>query len=243
MTDPTTDPLDLRSLESDAPADLDGDALFENVASQVAAEKGLAAWLRNRSTVGRVGIAMLSVVVVSLLVLALTGRVDWSVYPMPRMAWILGGLSLLYLLLVWYALLPAYKPTPQRIAIVALAILGLGLPFVQGLLPMAHDLHPMSLRGAGDDLVSLAVACFVFGSVVAIPLVVVVALLDRDQQNSRFRLLFTALCGGSAGIIALQLHCPITQPVHLLWGHATVAAGMVCMYGLVTVARRFFRRK
>jgi hypothetical protein len=242
MTEPTTDPLDLRSLESDAPTELDAGALFEGVAEQVAAEKGLAAWLRNRATPERLGIAIISVVAISLLVLLLTGRVDWPVYPLPRMGWMLGGLGLLYLLMVWIALLPAYKPTPQRVVIVGLAALGLALPFVQGLLPMAHDLHTMSLQGAGDDLLSKAVACFTFGSIVAIPLVVIVALLDRDRQGSGFRRLFTALCGGLAGILALQLHCPITQPIHLIWGHATVATGMVLMVGLFHAVRGVRRR-
>jgi hypothetical protein len=158
------------------------------------------------------------------------------------MSWVLGGLALLYLLMVWFALLPAYKPTPQQVVIVGLAALGLALPFVQGLLPIAHDLHAMSLQGAGDDLVSKAVACFVFGSILAIPPLVIVALLDRDRQASGFRRLFTALCGGMAGLLALQLHCPITQPIHLIWGHAPVAAGMVLMVGLFHAVRGFRRR-
>jgi len=242
MTEPTTDPLDLRSLESDAPSGLDADALFAGVAEQVAAEKGFAAWLRNRSTMQRLGIAILSVTVIALLVLGLTGRVDWPKYPLPRMLGMLGGLGLLYLLMARFALVPAYKPVPKRSVIVSLAALGLFLPFVQGLLPIAHELHPMSLRGAADDLVALAGACFVFGSVAAIPLLLIVALLDRDRQASGFRRLFTALCGGAAGLIALQLHCPITQPLHLLWGHAPVAAGMVIIYSLVYVIRGFRHR-
>ena len=242
MSEPTTDPLELRSLEKDAPMDLDADAVFAGVEAQVAAETGLAGWLRNRSTRARLGLAFLSAAMVSLLVWLLTGRVDWSVYPMARMGGVLTGLSLLYLLLAWYALLPAYKPTPQRITIMAIASLGVALPFVQGMLPIAHELHPVSLQGAGDDLVNLAVKCFVFGSIVAIPLVVVVALLDRDKQATTFRKVFTALCGGSAGIIALQLHCPITQPIHLIWGHATVAAGILAMVSLFYGVRGWLRR-
>ena len=116
-----------------------------------------------------------------------------------------------------------------------MGVLGLAvlLPLVSGLLPVAHTLHPESLLGAGDDLMGRASACFVFGLLSAAPTAALLTLLSRQSGMDILRLALVAGAAGLVGVLALVVHCPITQPIHLLLGHGPVVLGMIALYLLV----------
>src|SRR5512143_2702053 len=74
---------------------LDTEALFQGLSQRLAHERGMAAWLRSRSTPLRATLA--GAMIAGLLALALVTslRRDISVYPGLRMAAVLGSLGLL----------------------------------------------------------------------------------------------------------------------------------------------------
>ena len=49
--------------------------------------------------------------------------------------------------------------------------------------------------------------------------------------------LFSALSGSLVGLIVLELHCPITQPAHLLLGHAPLTVVLAALLAGVSWAR------
>jgi hypothetical protein len=102
------------------------------------------------------------------------------------------------------------------------AILGaaVGVPLALALIAPAHVSHPASLGGGGDELIRRAVACLVFGVACGAPVLAGAWFVGRSTLGSAP--LAVAAGAGVAGALALQLHCPITAPPHLLLGHATV---------------------
>jgi len=62
--------------------------------------------------------------------------------------------------------------------------------------------------------------------------VLVLRALDRTAHDSRPAGVLAAVTGGVAGNPALERHCPVTAPAHLLLGHATVGLMLVLAYGL-----------
>jgi protein-S-isoprenylcysteine O-methyltransferase Ste14 len=68
------------------------------------------------------------------------------------------------------------------------------------------------------------------------PVFVALRLLDRQRQRAYWPVVAALAALGLAGNLSLQLHCPITHPVHLVLGHATVALIAV---GVALVAWRW----
>jgi hypothetical protein len=213
-------------------------ALRSRLDAGLQAERGVRAWLSSRPTTLRYSLAVASVLLLPLAVLVGTPRPDLSVYPLLR----LGGTMVVYagvaLWLSLAALAPAQRPLPssgRRLTFLALAA---AVPILVALSPMAHSAHAASLAGAGADLVPRALACFSFGSALALPLVLLLSGMERGV-SPRARWLVGA-GGGLAGVAAVELHCPITQPVHLVLGHATLA---VAWLALCALSLRFARAR
>ena len=85
-----------------------------------------------------------------------------------------------------------------------------------------------------------AVACFVFGGVIALPLLLWAGLLDRGGAPTRNQGLWwsSAAVAALAANLGLQLHCPITDRAHLLASHATVGVALIVLVLCVGLARR-----
>jgi hypothetical protein len=101
--------------------------------------------------------------------------------------------------------------------------------------PQAHTAHPASLGGIGDEFVRRAVGCFVFGMLMAAPVLALLYLLDRGAHSSPLRALLGAAVAGVGGTLALHVHCPITHREHLLAGHAGITLFVVAAYAAVVV--------
>ena len=229
------DPLGLSALAAGEPAP-DMDAIFDGLDAQVTAETGPLAWLRSRRPVLQRTLAGGAVALIALVSFVLSGRVDIAVYPGARLALELGALSVMALSVMWVGLRPVFRaevdPTLAR-AILAVTLL---LPFALAALPMAHVDHPASLAGAGSDLVDRAWRCLAYGLATAAPVALLVAGMDTLVGAGRQRARLLASAAGAGGLLALTLHCPITQPVHLLVSHAPVVVLTALIY--MSVARR-----
>lgn len=219
-------PALVRALDSPDPAGADLGPLKAALARRLERERGPLAWLRSRATPVRIVLALAAALVTLVAVLLLTPRADLATYPTGRMA-----LALIPMLagLAWLAndaLRPMHLPPATRLRIGLALGAGLLIPLGLAIMPQAHTAHPASLVGMGEDFWPRAVACFVFGLITGLPVLVIAQLADRGG-GWLGRLLLALAVAGLAGNLALQLHCPITHPAHLLAGHASVGVALV----------------
>jgi hypothetical protein len=208
--------------------------VFAALEEDIASERGVRAWLCSRPTWQRVGLAALVAIAIPLLVLATWARVDLPVFPRSRLAIELAILIIAALPALWLALRPLHLPMlPQwtGVAVIATAVAAAALV---ASLPPAHALHPASMRGVGDELVARALACFIFGSIFALPMFLALFVLDRSPGLATTALVLAGLVGN----ISLELHCPIVSPAHLLAGHFTVPLAFALLAVVLLVRRR-----
>jgi hypothetical protein len=206
------------------------DALFAAVESEVAAEQGLAARLRSLPTARRL---LLAVGWAALLVTAAalaTPRAAYGPVPVTRVVLVVTVLATLLALAVRLGLRPVQAPPVRRGAVVGSFLAGLLSPLVFALLPRSG---PVVEVGAGIGDATAMLVCFALGLAPGVLVVLALRWLDRLGHGSRSAALLAAAAGGLAGNAALELHCPVTAPVHLLLGHATVGFALAAGYALV----------
>ncbi len=109
---------------------------------------------------------------------------------------------------------------------------------VLALLPMADELHPLGLEGGGLDLVPMALKCLGYGVAIAVPILLVAGVLDRGEHRGRPRVRLAAVGAGIAGLVGLELHCPIQLQEHLMIGHAPIVLAMLVAATVLSWARR-----
>lgn len=207
--------------------------LFGALEQELRRERGPVAWLRSRSTTARLALAFGVSAVIVLAAYAWFARPDLAVYPLGRMLAVLliggGALAASLGLALW----PTHRPsTPSWAApvIAGVGLLGLGLVYLQPALPGLDATHAHA-PGLGAALY-LAAPCLGIGLVIALALYALWSLLDRGGAR---RGLPAAAAAALTANLALQLHCPITDPSHLLIGHLGVA---LVILGVVLAARR-----
>jgi hypothetical protein len=201
-------------------------------------ERGAAAWLRSRPTSARIGLVVGAIGVATFAVLALMPRPDLGVYPIVRLAAAVATYALGAGLAVRAALRPLQaSPLPGAVrgAILGLALL---LPFAIAAAPAAHLAHPASIAGAEASLLSTALPCFLFGAAFGLPVLLLLLAASRGGVRAWTALLLPAAAAGLAGILVLELHCPITHPPHLTLGHATIGLALAGVLLVITALRR-----
>jgi hypothetical protein len=219
-----------------AAADEDGGAtseleeLFQGVQAKVANEKGVMAWARSRSTTTRLLVAASSVA--ALVALSAVGipRTRFAPIPVERFVVVFGALAVLAAILLRVGLRPAHAPAPPDRSILVAIAAGLLLPIATALLPAGA--HPFD-HYVQYTKTQAMVGCFVIGAFTGVLVVLVLRALDRHAHDSRPAGVLAAVTGGVAGNLALELHCPVTAPAHLLLGHATVGLMLVLAYGFI----------
>jgi len=189
-------------------------ALWGELDRELGAETGTRAWLRSRPTRLRTALALGGVLVVAALGLHHL-RPNWDVLPSPVLAaWFLAFVGAAALAL--RVALPVFDgESPRKRGVLAAAF---GLPLVYGFV------GAFSFGGApfvAPRFFANALSCFLYGTLLSLPLVALVWLLDRGG-GSRSRLFAGAAACGLAANTALLLHCPATNPAHLLAGHGTI---------------------
>lgn len=222
----------LREAVADRAAPVDG--LFERIASEVQRDRGLRARLRSLPTGWRVAIALGAVLSLG----AVYAVIDGPGAPLMK----LGALAAIAVLTVVVALRPIQQPALPRWSVVAAIVISLGIPIaLEALGPLLVDTPP-----APGGLLGLFVEspppwrCFGLGVALALPVVIVVAFLDRGARASSTVL--AAAAAGLAGNIALDAHCRSADPLHLVLGHALVVLLYVGIASAVVSLRRRWSR-
>jgi hypothetical protein len=219
----------LAELDGGAP-NLEGsndlDALFEQVQVSVDRDRGALGWLRSRSTPMRIA-AALAVPAVLVAFQGLTKlRVDISVYPVSRMSLEIAALVVGTVGATLMALRPLQRTHRPAFTWAWLALV-LAVPFLMAATGPAHQAHAASLEGVGDDFWPRALACFGYGVAMAAPAWLALALFDRQASKAGAVVLVAAAVSGLVGNFVLHVHCPLTDPTHLLVGHATVGIALL----------------
>ena len=106
------------------------------------------------------------------------------------------------------------RPIVVLISVVAMLVIAAS--------PVAHWDHPASQLGVGEDLSRRAVACFLTGSFSAFPILVWTRMLSRRSGRLWHVGALGAIAAAVVGSLAVFLHCPLTNPLHLTLGHVTV---------------------
>jgi hypothetical protein len=162
-------------------------------------------------------------VALAALLLAIVGvlapRPDLTAYPPGRMLTVFAGLGALLLVSVRLSLRPLHRPPPPAPAVLSVLALSVAAAAGFSLLPAAHVLLPHTSPAPELGLWQHVRPCLAFGFALGLPLFAALRFFDRGVRLGAWP---AAAALGLLGNLALQLHCPITEPSHLLLGHATV---------------------
>lgn len=198
----------------------DFESVLGGLVERVEREQRPLSWLRSRSTPTRLTVISVALVLLVVGTFLTTPRADLGAYPHLRLIvslvlMVVGIVAALHL-----GLSPLHKPRVGR-AGHWLAVLTAPLVVtIVAVLPEAHTGHAASQTGAGADFFASALACFIFGMGIGLPALL---LLRSSERRSRWTVtgaLLTAAVLGAVANLALLVHCPVTNPAHLLLGHA-----------------------
>lgn len=192
---------------------------FASVVAKLEEEDGLRAALRSLPTPARFLLGMTASTLVAVVFFFVWLRPDFSAFPSVRMWVTLASLIVATGAGLWIALRPAHRAPLGRRVIAGVAAALMLATLIPGLLPMVPD---------GDEtqrsFLVAALICLGIGSAAAIPGLGALYLVAREDRWNIDSALFAALGLGLAGHLALQVHCPIDDPLHILTGHSGVAA-------------------
>lgn len=206
------------------------DELFRGIEGRLESERGVSAWLRSRPTPVRMLVAAGGVALLVAWWALATPRTLFSPIPVERVALVLAALAVLGALLLRLGLRPAQTPAPSDRLVLGGLAGGLLFPVVAAFLPAGthHFDHYTQYTET-----QAAVGCFIIGALTGMVVVFLLRALDRAAHDSRPAALLAAVTGGVAGNLALEFHCPVTAPAHIILGHATVGLVLVLTYGLL----------
>ncbi len=211
----------LRALAGADVAPGDSEARLARARATVRGDRGLIGAARSLSTPARgalVGVALAALVGV---VLVFNARGDLAVYPTARLvaeAALSGGFALI---LAGVALRGPHRATPGPGLTWTLAGLALAVPALLAVIPPA-DLMLPGAKGGEGTLARDAAACFGYGVAASLPVLGVLAVLQRLPPTTPRAAAMAAVGAGLGGVLALQMHCPIAVRDHLFLGHASV---------------------
>jgi hypothetical protein len=222
---------------AEPPPALDLESALAAVEAEQAGERGLRAWLRSRSSRGRrallIGVSA-AIVLAQIAVL----RADLEVHPAGRMTLSLLAFAVLAVVALWTALRPLHQPALRPGVAAGLVLAALAGPAALAALPAAHLAHPASTGGVGAELWPRAAACFGYGSALVVPLLLLAWALGRGGAGLRAVAFLVAAGAGAVANALLQVHCPLTEPAHLLLGHATIGPALAALaLALLLLAR------
>lgn len=224
--DPTDLDEDIEACRGMLGAALDAGAedvtpLRARVEQDLAAEQGVVARLRALRTSHRIALIFGLAACVTVISVVATPRVDLGEFPGGRMAVTLGLLAAVTAAAAWRLLRPLHAPPPTVWASRLLLAAGVLLPCVIAWIPMSHV---GSDPGTGAVFAAQCSKCLAFGGVMGFPVLLVAFLARRSRVDGAAVAALAGVASGLTGNLALQVHCPITDPMHLLGGHALLIA-------------------
>ena len=184
-------------------------------------EQGLLSSLRSLRTPYRIGLVIAAVVLVTVASLVTTPRADIAAYPTGRMVLTLALLGMAAGAAAARLLRPVHAPPPNVWVSRALLVVGVLTPCLLALIPLHHDGAP---AGAGSAFVANCGRCLGFGGALGLPVLLLALWARRTRVDGAAVAVLGGVTAGLAGNLALQVHCPITDPSHLLVGHVTLLA-------------------
>lgn len=197
------------------------EALRQRVDADLDEEKGLLASLRARPTPQRIAL----VIVVTAVLMAVTAvampRAEIAEYPVLRMGIVLATLSTVMAAAVWRLLRPLHLPKPSASSTRLLLVAGVLAPTVAALWPLYG--HVGHHAGEGMHFALGCGRCMAFGAVMGAPVLALATMLRRARVDGAAVVGLAGVAAGLVGNLTLQLHCPITAPLHLLLAHASLA--------------------
>ena len=234
------DALDASADAPSAEAQLDG--LWAEIDASIEKEQGLAAWFHSRSTPVRAAMVLGMVAAVLGFVLVAWARLDLSVYPSGRFVLDLSVLTVPVLVILAIVMRPLHRTAwPRWVELLALG-LAVGAVLVGPMLMPAHHAHPASEGGIGDALIPRAVLCLSVGTLLGLPILVILGFVSRRRGPFGMPRGLAIVLAGSVGCLGVFLHCPLVEPQHLLFGHASVLVGFIALGLVVTSLGRWPRR-
>ncbi|HEX6271437.1 MAG TPA: hypothetical protein VFZ53_00285, partial [Polyangiaceae bacterium] len=141
------------------------------------------------------------------------------------LAWI-AAFALAGLACLWTFFSPLGRPRVVPSGRFSLVVVAIALPFA-----FALGSTP-TLPHAGVGFAEHAFGCFAYGSILALPFLVVVGALDRSARPWPMLLAAFAAAAGLVANAALVLHCGNTEPAHLAAGHATIGVVLAALGAL-----------
>jgi hypothetical protein len=220
------------------PVRVDARALWRNMPGALEREARGLAPLRNLSTGWRRFGALLGLAALGILVWSWNGRIDRAVLPLGAflVRWLpSAGLMASCAELV---LRPPYRralPGGVSVALLVAAVIAGAAP---GLLPELHRAHSASVLGGESDLAPRAAACFSVGLLLGAACLAWVALFMQGSRRLGDLPLGTWALFVAGQSALLSLHCPLTTPLHLVWGHASVGIVVAAAVGAWRAAAR-----
>lgn len=202
---------------------IDVGSLRQRVEHDFAAEQGFVARLRAMRTSHRVMLMLALVAAVVVANVALTPRVDFAAYPSGRMAFALALLASVTAGASWRLLRPLHAPPPSLWVSRLLLVAGVLLPCALSMIPMGHV---GAAAGEGSQFVVGCGKCFGFGAAMGFPVLALAFFARRAHVDGAAVAALAGVAAGLTGVLALQVHCPITDPLHLLIGHALLVAAL-----------------
>lgn len=192
--------------------------------------------LRSLGSTARYQLYLIVVLVVTGAVGLATSRADFATYPIFRMVLALGTFLLVLLMAARVLLRPYHKAPIRRLWSRLLIVTGIATPIIFAGLPDAYRVIDRVAPTAAE-LMPKAWQCLLFGSMTAIPLVLIGWLLDRSAYRTGSRTILAGLAAVMCGNLALQIHCPNPDPMHLLLGHAGVLGPIVLAVWMIMLRK------
>jgi hypothetical protein len=207
-------------------ATAEGGPTWPEMAALVEREVGWRAWLRSRSTPWRRRFGILAFALVTALGLRHL-RSDFASLPAGELTGLLAAFTLTAVVGIRHAL--SVNGGSRSSVGRGLLATALAVPVVLSFMRTTTLTPPVT------DAVTFArqaSSCFAYGSLITVPLAVVLWLLDRGAA-SRTQTLLSAAVAGLGANAALTLHCPLTSTAHVLVGHAGIGLALAAVAWLL----------
>lgn len=203
----------------DAPPRAGDRALLAATMAELDRDRGAGAWLRERSGVARLAIALAIGLLAPLTVVLVSPRTDLGEYPRTRLFAELALLASAWVLAAVVTLRPLHRALTEttRLGAAALAVI---VAVVLASLPPAHSHAALA---DGPTLVRQTLGCLAFGTLCALPAWLGLRIVAREGGLVGRRAATLAAAAIAIGVGAALLHCPILHRGHLWAGHVTIA--------------------